>query len=307
MSLRALPLLVLLMAAPVLAQEQEDPRIAEARALFERGSELTRQRRFSEAAESYTRSAELVERPSTLFNLAMCHYALGKHLEAGRVFERFLEIADPEEHGAMIAEAREMHAHGQRQVGELTLELLPPDAHVTLNGEPLEGEGGMRRARVNAGTHVVRVDAPHHAPQLLEIPVRAGARVRRAIALSNTFRPSSLVIDTDPDAEVRIDGEASSSDREIDPGVHRVEIVRAGFPPYSADVEVGEAERVRLRLDAITRDAEREPMPRWKHPLVWAAIGVVVAGAAATALALGLRDDDPTLTVISSGNVEIRP
>ena len=289
--------------------EADDPSVQEARALFERGSELTRQRRFSEAAESYARSAELVERPSTLFNLAMCHYALGKHLEAGRVFERFLEIADATEHASMIAEAREMHAHGQGQIGELTLELLPADARVTLNGETLEGDGAMRHARVNAGTHVVRADAPHHAPQLLEIRVLPGARVRRAIALENTFRPSSLVIDGA--GTLQLDGERAALplDREIEPGPHRIEIVREGYPPYSTEIDVGEAQRVRLHLDAIEREAEVEPTPRWKHPLLWAAIGVVVAGAAATGLALGLRDDGGSSLGAGNGGprVEIRP
>ncbi len=61
----------LVLTLPAFAQDAEPiSEVTEARALFERGSELTRQRRFSEAAESYARSAELVERPSTLFNLA---------------------------------------------------------------------------------------------------------------------------------------------------------------------------------------------------------------------------------------------
>lgn len=295
-------------ALPAIAQDAEPiSEVAEARALFERGSELTRQRRFSEAAESYARSAELVERPSTLFNLAMCHYALGKHLEAGRVFERFLEIADPTEHADMVREARQMHAHGQRQVGELSLELLPPTAVVTLNGEQLHGDGATRTARVNPGTHVVRADAPHHAPRLLEIRVGPGAHVRRAIALENTFRPSSLSIDTDTSAEIRIDGEPAEQTQEVDPGTHRVEITRDGFPPFSREVQVGEAQHVRVRLDAITRDAEPQEAPRWKHPLVWAAIGVAIAGVAATALTLGSRNDDPTLRAGGNQSVDIRP
>ncbi len=90
-----------LFAFPAFAQEEaisqtvaENPASAEARALFARGSELANERRFSEAAEAFSRSAELLERPSTLFNLGLCHYALGRHGAALEVLERYVAIAD---------------------------------------------------------------------------------------------------------------------------------------------------------------------------------------------------------------------
>lgn len=271
---------------------QDENQIAEARALFERGSELARQRRFSEAADSFSRSAELVERASTLFNLGLCQHALGMHLEALEVLERFLALADATEHAAMITEANDMTRHARGQIGVLEIVLLPPTAVVTLNGELLEGEGGAREARVNPGTHVVRAEATHHAPELIEVRVGAGRRVRRAISLANTFRPSELVIEASG-GEVQIDGESVGEDRverEVEPGPHRVAVTRDSYPPFETNVDVGEGERIRLHLDSMVRDQVVEERRAWKHPVLWAAIGFVLAGAAATGLALGLRD-----------------
>lgn len=252
----ALTVALLAIAPAAFAQEITDPRALEARALFERGRQLAEQRQFSEAAEAFTRSLELVPRPSTLYNLGSCLYALGRHVEAIAMFERYLAEGDPAVEGSGIQDAERMLAHARRSVVELTIEVQPADARLWIDGVPLEG-GAIRSRTVNPGPHVVRAEAEHHAPQLVEIDAERGEPIRRAVQLASTRAPGALIVHVPdrPDAAIRVDGREAgrgSAELTLDAGPHTVEVDDGASEPFTRQLELGWNER--LRVDVSLRD-----------------------------------------------------
>ncbi len=296
-----------------------DPSAVEARAFFERGSELARQRRFSEAAQAYERSLQLVNRSATRFNLGLCFYALGRHVESVELFEHYLDTADPAEEGSSIDEAREMLTHSRRQIAEFVIEVLPAEATVTVDGEPVSG-AGTRQLRLNPGTHIVRAEADGHAPILLEVPIAAGESIRRALTLEREsgalVRPSTLEVQASPNATIQIDGEVAgmgTATRELPAGTYRVEVLSESLAPTVADLELAEGQRFVWRIDnqLVDRPAKSRAGLIWG--IVGGIAGAIIIGSVATVLAR--REPDPsggssgvTLTVMDgSGGVIIRP
>lgn len=246
--------------AHVSAEAAEDLSVVEARASFEQGRELADRRRFGEAVEAFARSLELVDRPSTAFNLALCLHALGRHVEAIPVIERYRAQADPSVEAEGLADAERMLSHARASVASITLEVLPPEATIVVDGEPLprpSGEDGGRSAptvTVNPGTHIVRVEAPDHAPELLELAVRSGQRVRRAVRLASTEIPATLEVAVvgHPSATVTVDGVALAPGARVArlaAGEHRVHVTAEDLVPFERTVRLDWSER--LRLDVV--------------------------------------------------------
>lgn len=289
-------------AAPA---DEEDPAVAEARALFDRGRQLADQRRFSEAAEAFDRSLALVERPSTAFNLALCHYALGRHVEAIDVLERYRSEADPVEEGPAYEEAAQMLAHARRSVGTLVVEVSPPDARVSVDGRTIEG-GATRTARVNPGPHVVRARAPHHRELLLEVEVDRGETVRRAAQLTDGRTPARLSIRVPdlPEAEIAIDGEVAgrgAAELELDAGRHALRVTHPTIRPHEQTLELDWSEHASVVIaDSDARASLAE------EPALWIGVGAA-ALAIGGAIAIGFAATAPRPFSGGSTGVVLRP
>jgi tetratricopeptide (TPR) repeat protein len=78
-------------ASPSAAQATEDT--SAARELFESGLEAARHERWDEAREDFERSLAIVERPSTLLNLAGAQSQTGRLTASAASYRRYLEIA----------------------------------------------------------------------------------------------------------------------------------------------------------------------------------------------------------------------
>lgn len=240
-------LALLLFAGPVHAQppEPEDPSVAQARAHFDRGRQLAEERRFAEAASAFEQSRALVPRPSTTFNLALCLFALGRHLDAIATLERFSAEADATVDESMRADAERMLAHARRSLATIELEVVPAGAVIQVDGRAIEGEA-RRSVQVDAGAHVVRAEAEGHAPALIELTVRSGERSVHAIQLASTRAPARLDVHVEvPSARIEINGRA------------------AGVGDASLSLEAGE-HRVRAH-DPSMRDVERVVRLEWSE------------------------------------------
>src|SRR5262245_12309570 len=81
-----------LWASPLAAQSPDE----QARALFEQGLAASDAQRWLEAASLFQRSRELVERPSTLFNLVVVLHRLGRYRDGLEAGSAYLRIAGSE-------------------------------------------------------------------------------------------------------------------------------------------------------------------------------------------------------------------
>ncbi len=309
--MRALSLaLVALLSFAGLAAAQvppDDPAAAEARAHFDRGRELAESRRFSEAVQAFERSLALVDRPSTVLNLAICLFALERYVEAIEALERYEVGADPAVEGDGIADARRMLGHARANVARLVVEVAPAEAAVLLDGAPIEG-GAARERAVNPGPHVVRVEAPHHAPALLEVEIAPGETIRRAVTLESTRRPARLEVRASrPDARIAIDGRdvgAGEAALELPAGPHEVEVRASDGDPVARRVELDWNERLRVDLQL-----PGAAPPLHESPEFWGILGGTVAAVAAGVLIAVLvveLGDDPAPNGGTTGEV-LRP
>ncbi|MCB9596815.1 MAG: PEGA domain-containing protein [Sandaracinaceae bacterium] len=290
--MRNLAVALLLLATPTLASAQAtdpapDPTAAEARLLFERGHELAEARRFSEAVVAFEESLELVDRPSTVFNLALCFYALERYVEAIATLERFERSADPAEDPASLADASRMLAHAREAIATIVIEVEPADAYVVVDGTPVGG-AGTRTLSVNPGPHVVHISHAHHDPMLLEIAAAPGSEQRRAVALVSTRRPARLEVELleRPAARILVDGRdvgAGRASLDVDAGRHAIRVVEPGVDPVDRHVALDWNERVRLLLGP--------PAPPTsclvEEPAFWGILGGVV-GAVAIGVLVGV-------------------
>lgn len=305
----ACALFALLSTAGAFAQEPEEPTLVEARELFARGRELAQQRRFDEAAEAFARSLELAPRASTMFNLGACLYAVGRLVRATEVLEGYVASADPATDAAGVADATRMLNEARRSVAELTLEVRPPDAVVTVDGVPVDG-GAVRTRLVDPGAHVVSATAEGHAPMALEITVERGGSTRRALHLTSTRRAAALTIITAgwTDARVRVDERALEGPTvEVEAGSHDIVIDVPGIPRIERRVDVDWNERLRVELIM----AERSGTSVLDEPAFWAAaLGTGAAVGLAVligVLATPTAPDGGSTGVVLSAPAGVRP
>jgi tetratricopeptide (TPR) repeat protein len=118
-------------AAAVRAQ---DGAAAQARTAFERGVAASQEGRWEDARLEFQRSRALVVKPSTLLNLAVANLKLGQVGEALEALDAFAQVANANEHAAMLERAAALRADAEhmqeaaRPAGERVRALLEPVA-----------------------------------------------------------------------------------------------------------------------------------------------------------------------------------
>ncbi|MCC7538439.1 MAG: PEGA domain-containing protein, partial [Deltaproteobacteria bacterium] len=274
LTMRASPtlaaLLVLALSSLATAQQPTAPpppaQAAEARRLFERGLELADEERWGEAVESFRQSRALFERPSTVFNLANALFRVGRMTEAIATFDAYLAIANPRRDRTQIAEANRLRGVAQTSLATLVLDVSPPDARVTIDGQPNAATGARREIAVDPGRHELRVTADDHEPYTTPVTVSAGARSDLAIRLARvappppdtpppppTPTPGRLLVRTAVrGASVRASGEAMTAGEpfELPAGPHDVVVTARGHRRFERTVQIepGELTTLDVRL-----------------------------------------------------------
>jgi hypothetical protein len=157
----------LLCAAPGYAQEDAQ---AKAQALATSANELARQGNFVEALELYEHAYALDPAPTLLFNIAVVQEHRRDWHATELAYERFL-AATPDEEGAALARTRLDAIRAQRSV-QIIVAGAPVGAKVSMDGEALPGTP-PGPYRVEAGRHLLKVEAPGHMS--LEQPVDLAA------------------------------------------------------------------------------------------------------------------------------------
>jgi hypothetical protein len=167
--------LLLVHAAPLRAETPDE----QARALFVQGLQASDARRWEEAATLFQRSRELVERPSTLFNLVGVLHRLGRFREGLEAGSAYLRIAGGES-GDKRAEIDRLLSEMQLAVGSLRLRVQPRAARVTLDGAVLAEPYALA---LDPGKHVLAVSAAGHESDTRELLVERGGKYSLDVTL----------------------------------------------------------------------------------------------------------------------------
>ncbi|MBN1773705.1 MAG: PEGA domain-containing protein [Deltaproteobacteria bacterium] len=153
-------------------EEATDPEtIAEARALFERGTALMQNENWAVARVELARSFALYPTRSALFNLAMCNKALHEYVAALRRFEEWQEWYRDQ----ATEEERQRVAAAMDQLRQFLATLLvttePPGATVRVDDEEAGTTPLASPVVVGAGTHIVEASLDGHATARTEVLV----------------------------------------------------------------------------------------------------------------------------------------
>jgi hypothetical protein len=155
----------------------------EGRAALERGDAPLACAKFSE-------SLKLVNRASTLLNLAQCEEAQGKLADALRHTKEAMDLLEPSDQRRAIAVSR--HEALEKRVARLTIKIAPsapPDARVVIDGAAVEPSELGSPLAVDPGEHEIALSAAGKLEQ--RVTVRLKEAEQKALALSFTAASSS--------------------------------------------------------------------------------------------------------------------
>lgn len=170
---------------------------AEARRLFEEGVSLAKEEKWAEALARFEASRDLVERPSTLFNIGTTLMRLERPTAATGAFERFLALSDRSDRKAA---ARKMLEEARAAVVEIELRIEPQSASLTVDGEVVARDGPVRKLSLDPGERKLEVRAEGYGGVTETIALPPGARLERTIALEPIAPPPPPVASTPPPA-----------------------------------------------------------------------------------------------------------
>ncbi|GMV39766.1 MAG: hypothetical protein AMXMBFR64_14820 [Myxococcales bacterium] len=257
-------------------------------------------RRYEEALARYATALEIAPVPDLLWNIARCHEELGHLDEAVATFEQYRaqDVSPADRTAATEKLALLSHRMAERDKGTLVLRTGRADAQVTVNGRPM-GRGTEVEARLDPGTHGVRVEAPGLAPWEAQIALGKGERVERQVELRPSppeppVAGSVVVVCEAPGAVVDLpDGGVARPGLPIELPAGEVDlVVRA--PGYAsvrlkATVVAGRREALRVELAAVAQPPPEAPAAGlWR----WVTLGTGLAAVAAAGVLHGLAASD---------------
>ena len=188
---RSRSLLAMLLAAtvtvaagtPETAAAQEAGTRAEARASFEKGIALAKADRWADALTAFRRSARLVSRPSTSYNIANALYRLERPVEALSELKEYDRMPEVRSDPAARERSATLRTLIRDAVGEIRLIVTPDDARLFVDEWPSVLEGQERILLLDPGTHSIRVTHEAYEPHRQELRVERGGRQAHAIEL----------------------------------------------------------------------------------------------------------------------------
>jgi hypothetical protein len=265
--------------------------LRQARALFDQGMELTRQERWAEALERFRRSRDLVERPSTVYNMATVFARLGRVREALVAVRDLRRIADASRDASLLDDASDLEQRLGESVAQLTLIVTPLDAQVRVDGELVPGSGPRRLVLLDPGDHVVRVSAARHSATEIRLSALAGTRGERSIDLM--AERAHLVVTSNVDAaQIAVDGVQVGVGRaalDVEPGPHTVSVQAQAYSAFERTVDASPGSQLVLDAPLVAPS---------EHPNWWlTGLGIAAWGAGwitdvVATLALGSEAED---------------
>lgn len=256
----------------------------EAAPLAARGTKAFRQADFARALADFEEAVTLVERgrgdagllPVLRFNLGRCLEELGRPREAIAAFERYLETPDSETARARATER--IQALERRHFARLRVECEPTRGTLTLNGRPA-GQCGDVQTRLDPGVVEVRALHPDGPTARGAFTLTAGVETQARLVFGARIRidgpPGEVLVVRVDDAPVA----GPPYQAEVEPGPHRVEVVRGENERWRREVRLGAGSTLKLTpfasREALETSVGRETVTpsAWQKPWPWVAFG----------------------------------
>jgi len=235
----------------------------EARRHFHTGVKLYQDGNYAGALAEFEAAYAMRPGAKSLQNVALCLKALFRYAEAADRLKLLLERHADELDAADQQAVRDATQELATLVGTVVLEVSPPAARVTLDGQLVTSEQRSGGIRLNVGEHQVVAEAPGYARSDQVLRVAGGQRVTEKVTLKPTA--GFVRVETgDPDAAIAIDGTAQAFERysgPLEPGRHLVQVYREGRAPFQQRLEVAVGETVEVRATTGAVVVDTPPMP----------------------------------------------
>lgn len=273
-----LAMVAVVLLAPRSAPAQELDR--EARRLFEEGVALLQDGRFSDALGRFERARTFREVPAVMLNLALAQRGVGHYLDAGHSLDRYVELAQGRLDRGRQVEVTRLRAEIQAALASLTVRVGGPPSEVSLDGRALsEAQRGVPIA-VDPGSHVVRLSGESVEAEEVVRTLAMGQYLELSLVARPRDARSRLVIEAPADATVAVDRRpVGQGPQEVlaAPGVHDVEVRRAGFEVFRASVTAlaRRDQRVLVTMQRTSSSSSGSILGRWWF---WTIMGAVAAG-----------------------------
>jgi hypothetical protein len=158
--------------------------VSEARRLFEKGLTLAEWERWEESLAAFRRSADLVPRPSTSYNIANALYRLDRPAEGLVELDRLRVMAETQRDAETLRREANLRALLLVSVAELRVGITPSDASLFIDGHMSSESGFERLVRLDPGKHSLRVERQGYVTALRQVHLERGARKYESIVLS---------------------------------------------------------------------------------------------------------------------------
>ena len=156
------------------AQDEQSPQ-HEARDLFRNGVTLAKADRWADALWAFRRSAELVPRPSTSYNIANALYRLDRPVEGLAELDRYESMSEVLSNPAARERGEKLRSLLETAVAEVRLAITPGDAEVFVDDRPAKGSGSERTIRMNPGHHSLRITHDEYETSTRKLDLERGS------------------------------------------------------------------------------------------------------------------------------------
>jgi tetratricopeptide (TPR) repeat protein len=167
-------LLVLVLGSVGTARANDDPRVA-ARSHFERGNELAGNGAYEAALAEFRQAYEKSPHFAVLYNVGLCHVALGRPVEAIEAFRKYLSEGRSEVPAARRDQIEAQIATLESRLAELSITTDRPGARVLVDGREL-GQTPLGPVRLGPGKHEVSASLEGSPTAIRTVELREAER-----------------------------------------------------------------------------------------------------------------------------------
>ena len=189
----------------------EEPVVDAAKQSFQLGIDALKAEDFPKALAAFEESYRLRSKPSVLYNIGMCQYALSMYVEAIETFEKLLSDAQ----SFSLSQKRRDEAEktlelaGER-ASRLEVRADDTDLQLLLDSRVLPDDWQTKPLLVNPGPHVVEARKPKYEPFQKEIDIEMGKPYRLDIPSLKPKMPTETALAPSKKDEYQLENPTAS-------------------------------------------------------------------------------------------------
>ena len=251
---------------------------------------------FSGALAKFGQAYDLSKDPRLLFNMAICERSLHAYARMQALLIRYEREAGAASDKAEVDSAL---AAIRNFVGTLMLTSNESGAVVTVDSDEVGSTPWSAPISLDLGKHTVSVSKPGFDTVTQAVTVAGGSESAIAITLVGQRHVAQLVVTSDPDSTVSIDGAVAGKGRFDGPlpsGVHDIRVAESGKLSFAGQVDLRDGERRTMQVTLEAEGARKAAI--WP----WIIGGAVVAAGAAVGGYFLFRQEDHGAAPVS-GNL----